>query len=88
MANTTGKKFGGRKHGTPNKTTKRIREVLIKIVENQLQEIEALIEQLEGKEKADFIVKILPFVIPKIQEKTLPEDNKKIIRIGFSSDPK
>ena len=40
MANTTGKKFGGREKGTPNRLTKELRSVLKDIVYQELEEIE------------------------------------------------
>lgn len=33
MANNTGQKFGGRKKGTPNKTTRQIKEAIIEAFE-------------------------------------------------------
>ena len=43
MANTTGKKFGGRKKGTPNKTTQSVKESL-KSVYDRLGGDEAMLE--------------------------------------------
>ena len=34
MANTTGKKFGGRKKGTPNKTTTALKEAIMRAFDN------------------------------------------------------
>ena len=38
MANTTGKKYGGREKGTPNRLTKELRSVLKDIVYQELEE--------------------------------------------------
>ena len=40
MANTTGKKYGGREKGTPNRLTKELRSVLKDIVYQELEKIE------------------------------------------------
>ncbi len=37
MANTTGKKFGGRKKGTPNRLTKELRTILKNVLYNELE---------------------------------------------------
>jgi len=47
MANNTGKKYGGREAGTPNKLTKELRAVLKNIMH---QEIELLPEHLSKLE--------------------------------------
>ncbi len=52
MANTTGKKYGGRKKGTPNKLTKELREVLKDVLFNELVNIETHLDSLEGKERS------------------------------------
>ena len=39
MANTTGKKFGGREKGTPNRLTKELRPVLKDLVSQELEKI-------------------------------------------------
>ena len=65
MANTTGKKFGGRKKGTPNRLTKELRTILKNVLYNELDNIEELLESLEPKERLELVIKILPFIIPK-----------------------
>ena len=37
MANTTGKKFGGRQKGTPNRLTKELRAVLKDLIHEELE---------------------------------------------------
>lgn len=65
MANNTGKKFGGRKTGTPNKTTKETRELLQSIIQNELENLPTLLEELTPNQKADIICKLMQFVIAK-----------------------
>ena len=67
MANITGKKFGGRVKGTPNKTTSEIRDLLKIILENELLELPEILQKIKPQQKVDFIFKILQFVLPKPQ---------------------
>lgn len=71
MANTTGLKFGGRTKGTPNRTTKETKELLTKIVSNELDNVDKLLEQLEPKERLDAVIKLLPYIVPKQTEMTM-----------------
>ncbi len=45
MANTTGKKYGGRQKGTPNRMTKELRSVLKNILYKELKDIEKRLEE-------------------------------------------
>lgn len=67
MANTTGKKYGGRSKGTPNKLTKELRSVLKGVVYNELETIQDKFEGLEPKERLELLIKLLPFVLPKVE---------------------
>ena len=66
MANTTGKKYGGREKGTPNRLTKELRTILKDVLYNELERIEELLESLEPKERLELVIKILPFIISKV----------------------
>ena len=67
MANTTGKKYGGRSKGTPNKLTKELRSVLKGVVYNELETIQDKFEHLDPKERLELLIKLLPFVLPKVE---------------------
>jgi len=66
MANTTGKKYGGRKKGTPNRLTKELRTILKDVLYNELENIEELLDSLETKERLDMLIKLMPFALPKV----------------------
>jgi hypothetical protein len=66
MANTTGKKFGGRKKGTPNRLTKETRTLLKNIVYNEMENIETLLSDVETEKRLEYIIKLLPYVVPKV----------------------
>ncbi len=68
MANNTGKKYGGRKEGTPNRLTKELRTILKDVLYNELEKIEELLEFLEPKERLELVIKILLFILPKVDK--------------------
>jgi hypothetical protein len=89
MANTTGQKFGGRTAGAVNKTTAETKAILQKIVSNELDNVESLLEQLKPQERIDAIIKLLPYIVPKQSEVliTEPEPPKNIvIRVNRNVD--
>lgn len=67
MANTTGIKYGGRIKGTPNRLTKDMRTVLKNILFNELGNIEELMDSLDSKQRIELVIKLLPFVLPKVE---------------------
>jgi uncharacterized protein YjgD (DUF1641 family) len=70
MANTTGQKYGGRKKGTPNKTTKDIRQVYSKLLEDNQDQLQDLFDKVAEKnpQKAlELLIKVSEFVIPKLR---------------------
>ena len=60
-----GVKTGGRQKGTPNLLTGTTKEIIGNIVLRELQRLPALMDQLDPKEKADCILKLLPYILPK-----------------------
>jgi hypothetical protein len=70
MANTTGKKYGGRKKGTPNKLTTEIRSALKDIIYSEIDNIEDRLLLLEPKERIELVIKLIPYVLPKIEQVT------------------
>ena len=70
MANTTGKKFGGRQKGTPNKLTSELRAVLKDLIHEELETLQERMEYLDTKERLDVLVKLLPYILPKCTHTT------------------
>ena len=68
MANTTGRKYGGRQKGTPNKITNELRKKLKIIVSDELDNIGEILNELEAKERLDIVIKLMPFVFPKLKQ--------------------
>jgi hypothetical protein len=63
---TKRQKTGGRQKGTPNKITSDLRQVLQIIITSEIQNLASDLSQLSTKEKIDAIIKLLPFVLPKM----------------------
>jgi len=58
----------GRPVGSENKTTKETRKLLLRLLSDQLEGIPELLEKIEDPEKKlNLIIKILPFVIPRLE---------------------
>jgi len=66
MANNTGKKYGGRQAGTPNKLTKELRAALKNILHNEIEQLPDYFDKLEPKDRLELVVKLLPYALPKI----------------------
>ncbi len=69
MANTTGKKFGGRTKGTPNKVTNDIREAYKKLLDKNIDNLDKWLNEIAKTSPArafDIILRLSEFVIPKI----------------------
>ena len=66
MANTTGKKYGGRQKGTPNRMTKELRSILKDILYQELEDIEERLDVLEPKTRIELLSKMMRFVLPKM----------------------
>ena len=66
MANTTGKKYGGRQKGTPNRMTKEMRSVLKDILYQELEQIQERLDALKPRERVELLIKLMPYVLPKV----------------------
>lgn len=61
-------KTGGRKAGTPNKTTTETKVVLQKVLSTEIDKLGALLKQLEPIERVNAISKLLPYILPRQNE--------------------
>ena len=71
MAN--GFKTGGRKLGTPNKR-ERIGKRIDAFIDNEWDNIPLYMEDMSDKEKAEFILKLLPYATPKYSSRIYQTD--------------
>ena len=67
MANNTGKKYGGREAGTPNRLTKELRAALKNILHQEIELLPDHFDKLEPKDRIELLVKLLPFALPKVE---------------------
>ncbi|MEZ4909893.1 MAG: hypothetical protein R2774_03420 [Saprospiraceae bacterium] len=67
MANNTGKKYGGREAGTPNKLTKELRSALKNILNQEIELLPEHFNKLETKDRLEILVKLLPYAMPKVE---------------------
>ena len=87
-----GYKTGGRQIGTPNKRTA-ITENIEDMVLKEFNKIPAYIESLNNKERLEFIIKLLPYAVPKYTHKTISDETPELpifeqIQIVTSVDEK
>ena len=77
--NTTGKKFGGRKKGTPNKLNSKIKEKLSAIISDAISTLD--IEDMTKAERLKLIQLGLPYIITKPQQEEIQEQQNFTIEI-------
>ena len=46
--------------------TKELRTILKNVLYNELENIEELLESLEPKERVELVIKLIPFILPKV----------------------
>jgi len=60
----------GKPKGSPNKVTKELRDKLKAILSDELENLPAILANIEGKERIELVVKLLPYAMPKVQPLT------------------
>ena len=55
----------GRPKGVPNRITRELREIIKAFCECELDELPAICDSLEAKDRADVLLRLLAFVVPK-----------------------
>ena len=61
--------LNGRKKGSLNKTTTEIKELMVKFVSKNIDNIQSDYDSLEAREKLMFIEKIIKLIIPSAEAK-------------------
>ena len=92
MANNTGKKFGGRTKGTPNRNTDEIRENFQLLIEKNLATLENDLKELEPKERIKAVLDLSRFVLPILKSTELSttgnDENFNVVSINFTNKNK
>jgi len=60
-------KTGGRKPGTPNRTTAQLRDLLTATLEDELERLPELLEALEPAKRIESLIRLMPYIMPRIQ---------------------
>ena len=74
MANTTGKKFGGRKIGTPNKDNKKTRQLIEQLVKDNFSQLQLDIASLEPRDRVQAIISFLKYCTPTFKAIELTDE--------------
>lgn len=74
MANNTGLKHGGRTKGTPNKSTTQLRDAVTAFVDKNWSQVQREFNNLDAKDKLQFIDRMLRYCLPQLQATTLTAD--------------
>ena len=77
--NTTGKKFGGRQKGTPNKLNSKIKDKLSDIISDAISSLD--LEDMTKAERLKLIQLGLPYIITKPQQEEIQEQQNFTIEI-------
>ncbi len=85
MANTTGKKFGGRQKGTPNRLTRELRAVLKDLIHEELETLQERMDHLDSKERLGGLGQTSPVCPPQ----GLPgiSHHRRALRVRFDLNP-
>ena len=77
--NTTGKKYGGRTKGTPNKLSTEIKESLSLLISEAVSSLD--INAMSKSEKLKLIQLGLPYIVTKAQTEEVLEEQKFTVEI-------
>lgn len=67
MANNTGKKFGGREKGTPNKQTAEIKEMFITLLHGNLDDMQDCLDSMKAPDRFNAYISIAKYVLPTMK---------------------
>lgn len=67
MANTSGRKYGGRKQGIPNRATGDLRSWLFTFLQHRVEQIESDWNSLAPSQRLAYFEKLLKFCLPPLQ---------------------
>ena len=77
--NTTGKKYGGRTKGTPNKLSTEVKESLSLLISEAVSSLD--INAMSKSEKLKLIQLGLPYIVTKAQTEEVVEEQKFTVEI-------
>lgn len=69
-------KTGGRTRNTPNKINAKAREMVVKIIASEIENLPQMLEALKPVDRANLLVKMLQYVLPKQSKIDLEVEQK------------
>jgi hypothetical protein len=69
-------KTGGRKKGTPNKTTAELKSWVFQFVTDNLEEFKKQFKDLDKEQQIVIVMKLLPYILPKQTENKISLDEE------------
>ena len=79
----------GRTKGTPNKNTQELKQLLAQMLQGYLDELNTQSDKLTLRDKLNFSRYVLPYILPKLNNVTLTENQNSQfapIKISIKSD--
>jgi hypothetical protein len=73
-----GIKTGGRVKGSLNLNSKEVRNIIKVVIDNELDNIDDLLNELPTRERLDFIIKLLPYVLSKLAPESIEQPKEPI----------
>ena len=73
------KKQGGRTLGTPNKTTKELRELISYAIDQNIDQLVDDLRALPTRERIECMIKLLRFVVPMPVDKMVNDDKIEVV---------
>jgi len=70
----------GRPKGATDKKKTKIREIIGAVLDDNADRVQGELLTLQGKDFLDFYIRLLEYIIPKLQRQTIEIDQEKIIR--------
>lgn len=74
MANTTGKKYGGRTKGTPNRNTALLRDKVNQLLEDRWEQVLEDISTLTPKDRVETFIKLMEYALPKLNRTEMVDE--------------
>lgn len=72
----------GRPKGQPNKITSEFKAVIKQFVEHNWQQVQADFDNMDAEQRTNFIVKLLPYILPKADTTEMTDKDTFVIRLG------
>lgn len=86
----TRQKYGGRKKGSPNKTTVEIRDAFQILIENNLNQLQDDLDYLEPLARIKVLIELSKFILPQMKAVDVSLDSKpevRLISLGLGIKP-